>query len=149
MSKFQPPASLKAGVKKVVTRKVDAGGPLPQGAGRGTGFAWLNKQDICSTPSLVADMEYQCSDMIGEHLTKEQATVGVSIEFTHSAATPVGFDVTMETEVLEVKGRTVVSSVTVSDKAGKVAEGKHTRAIVETENMVKNVDKKKDQLSKL
>ena len=73
---------------------------------KGTGF--VTPIDVYSTPSMIFDFEFHVRDLIyealQEHLGPDQVfdSVGVHVEFSHSAATLIGETVTLSTEIVEV-----------------------------------------------
>jgi predicted thioesterase len=81
---------------------------------------------------MISDMEYQVRDMILAHLLPGEDSVGVRVEFDHTAATLIGEEVVIETSVVEVDGRKVVSECSISDRLGVLGTGVHTRFIVDT-----------------
>ncbi|MBQ8179682.1 MAG: thioesterase, partial [Candidatus Methanomethylophilaceae archaeon] len=60
----------------------------------------------------------------------------------HSAATPVGMEVTCETELVEVDRRRLVFSVTVRDPVGEVGSGTHERFIVDDARFMSKAESK-------
>ena len=85
---------------------------------------------VYATPCMVALMEGAACEAIAEAIPEEKTTVGIELNITHLAATPVGMDVRAEAEVTAVDGNVITFSVTAYDEAGKIGEGTHKRAIV-------------------
>ena len=57
-------------------------------------------------------------------------SVGVNLNVTHLAATPVGMQVTARAELVAVEGRWLTFKVEAHDEKEKIGEGTHTRAII-------------------
>ena len=58
-----------------------------------------------ATAFLVGFVEWTCIEALRPYLEPGQKTVGVHVDLSHSAATPVGMTVTAEVELIAVEGR--------------------------------------------
>ena len=85
---------------------------------------------VYATPCMIALMECAACEAIDAALPEEKTSVGITVNISHLAATPVGMEVRAEAEVVEVDGNTVTFQVTAYDEKGKIGEGTHKRAIV-------------------
>jgi predicted thioesterase len=94
---------------------------------------------VYATPCMVALMEGAACEAIAEALPEEKTSVGISLEISHLAATPVGMEVRAEAEVMQVEGNTVTFQVTAFDEAGKIGEGTHKRAIITAQRFLDKV----------
>ena len=94
---------------------------------------------VYATPCMVALMEGAACEAIAEAMPKEKTSVGIALDITHIAATPVGMEVRAEAEVTQVEGNTVTFQVTAYDEAGKIGEGTHKRAIVTAQRFLDKV----------
>lgn len=94
---------------------------------------------VYATPCMVALMEGAACEAIAEAIPEDKTTVGIELNITHSAATPVGMDVRAEAEVTAVEGNIITFSVTAFDESGKIGEGTHKRAIVTTQRFLDKV----------
>ena len=94
---------------------------------------------VYATPCMVALMEGAACEAIAEAIPEDKTTVGIELNITHSAATPVGMDVRAEAEVRAVDGNIITFSVTAFDESGKIGEGTHKRAIVTTQRFLDKV----------
>ncbi len=54
---------------------------------------------------MIAFVEWTCVAALAPYLAPHQRTVGTRVEMTHSAATPIGMNVTAEIELIEINGR--------------------------------------------
>ena len=85
---------------------------------------------VYATPCMVALMEGAACEAIAEAIPEEKTTVGIELNISHLAATPVGMDVRAEAAVTAIDGNIITFSITAYDEAGKIGEGTHKRAIV-------------------
>lgn len=85
---------------------------------------------VFATPRMIALIEETAWKSVAEALEEGCATVGTELNVKHLAATPVGMQVTCETELIEVDGRRLVFNVAVYDEAGKIGEGTHERFVI-------------------
>ena len=86
-------------------------------------------RDVLATPILVALFEAAAEDAVAKSLTYEEQTVGVQLELTHLAPTPVGMGVKAQAELTSVSGRNLVFSLSAHDEMEEIARGTHTRTL--------------------
>jgi fluoroacetyl-CoA thioesterase len=98
------------------------------------------KFDVLATPFLIALMEDSCSRNILPNLDPGYNSVGVHVDIYHTAATPIGQKVSVESELTEIDGRKVTFSVTARDENGDVGFGTHERYIINFERFSKKND---------
>lgn len=98
--------------------------------------------DVFATPSMIALIEETAWKSVVPHLQPGEGTVGTALNVRHVAATPVGLQVTCETELTLVDRRRLVFDVKVYDAFGLVGEGTHERFIIQYEKFMKKVDEK-------
>ncbi len=91
---------------------------------------------VYATPCMVALMEGAACAALDGAITEDKTSVGTYLEISHLAATPVGLEVWAEAEVTAVEGSTVTFQVTAFDEKGKIGEGLHKRAIVNTQRFL-------------
>ena len=91
---------------------------------------------VYATPCMVALMEGAACEAIASALGEVKTSVGIALNISHLAATPVGMEVWAEAEVTEVDGNTITFQVTAFDEKGKIGEGTHKRAIVTTQRFL-------------
>ena len=91
---------------------------------------------VYATPCMVALMEGAACEAIADALSEDKTTVGIELNISHLAATPVCMDVRAEAEVITVDGKIITFSVTAYDEAGKIGEGTHKRAIVTSQRFL-------------
>lgn len=97
---------------------------------------------VFSTPDLILLLEKTAVAALEGQLNSNQTTVGSGLDVTHLAATPVAMKVTGSAKVVAVDGRKVIFEVAAQDEQEKIAEGTHTRYIVDTEKFQARADSK-------
>lgn len=101
---------------------------------------------VYATPSLIAFMEYTCSDTVQPFLEAGMGTVGTLVNIKHTSASPVGSTITCECELEQIDGRRLVFKVTAHDDFGPVGEGVHERFIINNEKFMSKVAEKQAKL---
>ena len=86
--------------------------------------------EVFATPMMAALMEKAACAALAPYLEGEETTVGTALAIRHTAATPVGMQVTAEAVVTAVNGREITFRVTARDEAGEIGSGEHTRFVV-------------------
>ena len=94
---------------------------------------------VYATPCMVVLMEGAACEAIAAALPEEKTSVGIALNISHLAATPVGMEVRAEAEVTEVEGNTITFQITAYDEAGKIGEGTHKRAVVTAQRFLDKV----------
>lgn len=99
---------------------------------------------VFATPAMIALMENTASKSVADVLEEGQGTVGTLIDVKHTAATPVGMEVTCETKLVEVDRKRLVFEVKAYDTAGVIGEGVHERFIIDNEKFMARAEAKKN-----
>src|SRR5277367_3192394 len=86
---------------------------------------------VLSTPTMVAMMERAAMEAIKPFLDAGESSVGMSIEVSHTAATPPGHRARAEAEVTKVEGRRLEFAVLGFDDVEQIGSGNHRRAVVD------------------
>jgi fluoroacetyl-CoA thioesterase len=86
---------------------------------------------VLSTPTMVAMMEQAAMEAIKPFLDAGESSVGMSIEVSHTAATPPGHRARAEAEVTKVEGRRLEFAVLAFDDVEQIGSGTHRRAVVD------------------
>ena len=94
---------------------------------------------VYATPCMVALMEGAACEAITAALSEDKTSVGIALNISHLAATPVGMEVWAEAEVTGVDGNTISFQVTAFDEKGKIGEGFHKRAIVTSQRFLDKI----------
>ena len=97
---------------------------------------------VYATSVMVGHMEAVCAEMVLPHLGEGEQTVGIGMQFSHIAATPLGMKVRFSAKLIEVDGRKLVFEVEGFDEADKIGKATHQRFIINAEKFNNNVAKK-------
>ena len=98
--------------------------------------------EVLATPVMIALMEDAARSSVDSELDQGQLSVGVNLNVSHLAATPVGMRVTARSELLAVEGRRLTFKVEAYDEREKIGEGTHVRAIINLERFLARLDAK-------
>lgn len=100
--------------------------------------------DVFATPAMIALMEKTAWTSVAPYLEEGQGTVGIKLDVTHDAPTPLGMTVTCESELVKIDGRRLVFEVTVTDGRDVIGKGSHERFIVTDEKFQAKANQKAD-----
>ena len=99
---------------------------------------------VFATGYMVGLMEFACIKFINPHIDwPRQQTVGIHINVSHTAATPVGMTVTVKGRLEQVDGKKLSFSLEAYDDQDKISSGSHDRFIIDAEKFNAAVDKKR------
>ena len=98
---------------------------------------------VFATPSMIALMEQAASSSLLPYLEDGQGSVGVHLDVSHEAATPIDMKVWAESEVIEVNGKQITFAVSAYDECGLIGRGIHKRACINVERFMSKVEQKK------
>ena len=98
---------------------------------------------VFATPAMIALMEKTAYISVQNELDEGCGSVGTLLNVKHLAATPVGMQVTCESELVEIDGRRLVFTVKAYDEKGLIGEGTHERFIVQNEKFLAKTNAKK------
>ena len=101
--------------------------------------------DVLATPVLIGFCEECCRKMVDPDLPEGKQTVGTEVHIRHLAATPQGMKVTVRAVLRRIDGPSLHFDVEASDEVERVAEGTHTRFIIDTDRFSHRIDKKREQ----
>lgn len=90
---------------------------------------------VLATARMVALMEVAASRVLKPLLGPGELSVGVTVDITHTAPTPVGAEVTATARYAGREGKLFLFEVSCADKGGEVGRGWHKRAIVSSERL--------------
>lgn len=97
---------------------------------------------VYSTPALVGAMEKTAVLALEGNLPAGQTTVGGRIEVRHLAPTPVGMNVHIVAELVEVEARKLVFKIEAWDEVEKIGEASHDRFVVDQASFMQKVRSK-------
>lgn len=88
--------------------------------------------DFSATGYLVGFLEWACIQAVNPHLDwPAEQTVGTHIDVSHTAATPVGFEVTAKVKLVEMDRRRLVFEVEAHDGMELISKGRHERFVID------------------
>ena len=90
--------------------------------------------EVLATGFMVGLMEWACIELLRPHLDwPREQSLGTHVDFSHLAATPPGFTVTVDVRLESVEGRTLTFSVVAHDGVDKISEGRHQRVVIDAQ----------------
>lgn len=98
--------------------------------------------EVFSTPIMIAIMENAAMKAVENQIPEDYATVGISMNVRHLAATPIGKKVWAKAKLIEVKGKKLTFQVEAYDEIDKIGEGIHERYIVPEYSFVEKCSSK-------
>jgi fluoroacetyl-CoA thioesterase len=115
--------------------------PVPVGA-KGTYEFVVSEADLAGTivptlPKVLATakmslaMEIAAINALAPFLDAGEMSVGVTVNVTHTAATPPGWKVRAEAEVTASEGKRIDFTIRAFDEKEAIGTGTHTRAVLE------------------
>ena len=97
---------------------------------------------VLATPEMVRLMEGAAVKAVDHLLPDGYCTVGIRVDVSHLAATPLGMTVRARAELLAVDGRKLTFRVEAFDESEKVGEGIHQRKIINLAKFKERVEAK-------
>lgn len=125
---------LKTGIKGKETAIVDESNTAKT-MGSGT-------LDVFATPAMTALMEKTAWKSVAEELEEGCGTVGIRLDITHDAPTPLGMKVTCESVLTGIDGRKLTFEVEARDERGKIGSGVHERFIIDNKKFQEKANQK-------
>lgn len=98
--------------------------------------------EVLATPVMIGLMEDAARNLVDPELSPGQMSVGVNLNITHLAPTPVGMRVTARAELVAVEGHKLTFQVEAHDDKEKIGAGTHTRAIINLERFMAKAEEK-------
>ncbi|HEX6651082.1 MAG TPA: thioesterase [Pyrinomonadaceae bacterium] len=90
---------------------------------------------VLATARMVALMEIAASRVLKPLLGPGEVSVGVTVDITHTAPTPLEAPVTTTARYAGREGKLFLFEVSASDPGGEIGRGWHKRAIVTSERL--------------
>ena len=79
-------------------------------------------------------------------LDNDMTSVGISLNISHTSATPIGMMVTATAELTEVDGKKLTFKLTAKDDVGEIGFGTHERVVVDSSKFICRTKAKKDKV---
>jgi len=103
---------------------------------------------VLATPVMVNLMEAAALQAVEGLLPPGYQTVGIHLDITHVAATPVGMRVRAYAELTRVEQRTLTFKVHAEDEKERIGEGLHERIIINLERFDVRMQEKLSLIAK-
>ncbi|MGA2895577.1 MAG: hotdog domain-containing protein [Xanthobacteraceae bacterium] len=105
-------------------------------------FVGSGRIAVLATPVMINVIEAAALAAIEHLLPAGHQSLGIHLDVSHTAATPVGLGVTATAEVVHVEGRTVTFRVEAHDDFEPIGGGTHQRVVVSVERFDERVQRK-------
>jgi fluoroacetyl-CoA thioesterase len=102
---------------------------------------------VFATSRMIALMELAAARAMQPLLQPSELSVGVRVEVSHLAPTPVGARVVAEARFTGMDGKLYVFDVSARDTGGEIGCGTHRRAIVSAERLLAGAERRCGQLA--
>ena len=100
--------------------------------------------EVLATGYMVGLMEWACIEALRPHLDwPSEQSLGTHVNFSHLAATPPGFTVTVEVRLDRIEGRKLLFSVSAHDGIDKITEGTHERVVIDAARFKARIEQKR------
>ena len=97
---------------------------------------------VLATPVMINLMEAAALDAVEALLPDGHQSLGIHLNVTHNAATPVGMKAAATARLVGVEGRRLKFEVEAHDEKEKIGGGTHERVVVNVERFDERVKKK-------
>ena len=105
-------------------------------------FVGSGRIAVLATPVMINLIEAAALAAIEHLLPAGHQSLGIKLDVSHTAATPVGLRVTATAEVLAMEGRTVTFRVEARDEFEPIGGGTHQRIVVSVARFDERVQRK-------
>jgi fluoroacetyl-CoA thioesterase len=128
---------LEGEVRFVVTEAKTVPALYPEAPG------FVSMPAVFATGYMVGMVEWACIEAIAPHLEPGELSLGVHVDLSHSAATPVGMAVVARVRLEEMDGRRLTFAVEVDDERDRICEGRHQRFVIDRARFEAGVERKR------
>lgn len=109
-------------------------------------IAFMGRENmVYATPRMLSDMEGTCRDLLLGYLSPGQDSVGTHVTLDHSAATPLGMEVSIEVKVVAVDRRSVTFEVVARDTLEECGRARHVRFVVDNDKRAQRLAEKRSK----
>jgi fluoroacetyl-CoA thioesterase len=105
-------------------------------------FVGSGRIAVLATPVMINVVEAAALAAVEHLLPAGHQSLGIRLDISHTAATPVGLRVIATAEVTRVEGRTISFRVTVRDDFEPIGGGSHERVVVSVARFDERVQRK-------
>ena len=112
------------------------------GPGHTAPFVGSGRIAVLATPVMINLIEAAALAAVEQLLPSGHQSLGIQLDVSHTAATPVGLRVTATAEVSQVQGRTITFRVAARDEFEPIGGGSHRRVVVSVSRFDERVQRK-------
>ena len=105
-------------------------------------FVGSGRIAVLATPVMINLIEAAALAAVEHLLPTGHQSLGIQLDVSHTAATPIGLLVTATAEVAEVQGRTISFRVAARDEFESIGGGTHRRVVVSVSRFDERVQRK-------
>ncbi len=105
-------------------------------------FVGSGRIAVLATPVMINQIEAAALAAVEHLLPEGHQSLGIHLDVSHVAATPVGLRVTATAEVVRVEGRTITFRVEARDEVEPIGGGTHQRMVVSVARFDERVQRK-------
>jgi fluoroacetyl-CoA thioesterase len=105
-------------------------------------FVGSGRIAVLATPVMINLIEAAALAAVEHLLPAGHQSLGIQLDISHTAATPIGLRVTATAEVSRVEGRTISFRVTARDELETIGGGTHRRVVVSVARFDERVQRK-------
>jgi predicted thioesterase len=105
-------------------------------------FVGSGRIAVLATPVMINVIEAAALNAVEHLLPSGHQSLGIHLDVSHVAATPVGLQVTATAEVVRVEGRTITFRVEAGDGVETIGGGTHQRVVVSVARFDERVQRK-------
>ena len=120
--------TLKAGLTHRFSYKVPENKTVPYTFPESPEIAAMPK--VFATGFMIMLMERACTEFLAAHLDPGEGSLGVHVDVSHIAPTPLGMTVTVDAECAEIVDRRITFNVRAHDGVDLIGDGRHERFVV-------------------
>jgi fluoroacetyl-CoA thioesterase len=105
-------------------------------------FVGSGRIAVLATPVMINLIEAAALAAVEHLLPSGHQSLGIQLDVSHTAATPVGLRVTATAEVSQVQGRSITFRVAARDEFEPIGGGTHERIVVSVSRFDERVQRK-------
>jgi predicted thioesterase len=105
-------------------------------------FVGSGRIAVLATPVMINLIEAAALAAVEHLLPAGHQSLGIQLDISHTAATPMGLRVIATAEVSRVEGRTITFRVTARDELETIGGGTHRRVVVSVSRFDERVQRK-------
>ena len=105
-------------------------------------FVGSGRIAVLATPVMINVIEAASLAAVEHLLPPGHQSLGIHLDVSHVAATPIGLRVTATAEVIGIEGRTIKFRVEARDEFEAIGGGTHERVVVSVERFDERVQRK-------